>query len=410
MDESAFTRDSLETSIGGAGWRLLPLPRAKQLQLRKWLASQEARILTPELRLRASIASGGPVEAAFLDSSLLSRTFPAEDLLGFSTRLSAKSALVDSTAFIHALADSIRSERPAIRPQDFRRISGGLQKWSRWVLSKKASLSEAAATELASILGLLLTRLPATKGSNRGATARSKAMLSQLLSVAKAVILTPPTVESCTRNLEIVLAARLSCREQTLGELLEAQGITEWFHWLLRSVRFSIEELATRGNADRLSEITSQCGVHPRLEEAAKDAAKSVLGGMAVTLSEDVQRWLQRYLGIIRPTGTPQVEHVSASERPETSHLALALLRAWDARADSKNASEVYATLKDVCDRFFNLRLGGEVGGTVQLDSRLFQMEGESGTKGPFVLRRPWVEWRGGDTWRVIIRGVISKA
>ena len=410
MEGPRFTQESLETSLGAAGSRLPRLPRAKQLQLRKWLASQEACSLTPELRLRASIASGRPVEATSLVSSLLARTFPVEDLLRFSTRLSTKKGLVDSTAFLHASADSIHYERPATRPQDFRRISGGLQKWSRWVLSQKASLSEATAIELASILSLLAGRLPAPKRPSRGAAARSTALLKQLLSIAKAVILTPPTVELCTRNLGIVLGVRLSCREQTLTELLEAQGVADWVGWLVRGVRVSIEDLATRGNADKLSEISSQCGAHPRLEEAAKGAARSVLERQAGILSADVQRWLQRYLGILRTTPAVQVEHVSAANRPEISQLALALLRAWDARADSRNAGEAYDTLKDVCDRFFNLRLGGDVGATVQPDSRLFQIDGESRPEGGFVLRRPWAECRDADTWRIVIRGVISRA
>jgi hypothetical protein len=264
--------------------------------------------------------------------------------------------------------------------------------------------------ELASLLRLLTGMLPSPKTSTKGGSARSKLLLTQLLSAAKAFILIPHTVDLTASNLDILLGAKLCCREEALTEILQAEGVADWVEWLEGGIARAIEDLATRGNIDRVSEITAQCGVLPRLTEVAKEAARSVLMKESSVLSLDVQRWLQRFLGSVRSTDGFQVEYASGSERPEISQLALALLRSWEARGDSRHAQEAHETLKDVCEKFFNLRFRGEVGSRGEPDSRLFQMEGGSLPGGEFVIRRPWIEWRDGDVWKVVLRGVIAKA
>jgi len=264
--------------------------------------------------------------------------------------------------------------------------------------------------ELASLLRLLTGILPSPKTSAKGGSARSKLLLTQLLSAAKAFILVPHTVDLTASNIDILLGAKLYCREETLAEILQTEGVADWVEWLEGGIARAIEDLATRGNIDRVSEITAQCGVLPRLTEVAKEAARSVLVKESSVLSVDVQRGLQRLLGSIRSTEGFQVEYASGAERPEISQLALALLRSWEARGDSRHAQEAHETLKDVCEKFFNIRFRGEVGSRGEPDSRLFQMEGDSLPGGGFVIRRPWVEWRDGDAWRVVLRGVLAKA
>ncbi len=409
MDDSHLTKETIEGWLGPTGSRLQRLPRPRQVRLRRWLASQDSGVLTAEARLRVALASGGPIDATALESVLLSRTLVLNDFLRFAKRLSSRRPTVDAEPFLLGLIESIRAARARLELKELRRIVLGLQRWSRWACAQKATLSVGTGRELASLLRLLIGMLPSPKTSTKRGLARSKLLLTQLLSAGKAFILTPHAVDLTASNLDILLGAKSCCREEALTEILRAEGVADWVKWLEGGIARAIDDLATRGNIDRVSEITAQCGVLPRLTEVAKEAARSVLKNGSSVLSLDVQRWLQRFLGSVRSTDGFRVEYASGSERPEISQLALALLRSWEARGDSRHAQEAHETLKDVCEKFFNLRFRGEVGSPTEPDSRLFQMEGGSLPGGEFVIRRPWIEWRDGDVW-VVMRGVVAKA
>jgi hypothetical protein len=410
MDDSQLSKETIEGWLGPAGSRLQRLPRARQVHLRKWLTSQDSGVLTAESRLRVVLAAGAPIDAMLIESTLLTRTLAPDDLLRFATRLSTKRPTIDAESFLLGLIESVRAARSRMELKELRRIIGGLHKWSRWVCTQNATLSAGTGRELASLLSLLVRRLPSSKASTRGATAHSNVILKQLLSNAQTLVQVSHTVDLTSINLDILLGARLCCREEALTEILQEEMMVGWVKWLEDGISGAIEDLATRGNSDRISEITAQCGVLPRLEKVAKEATRSVLAKGSSMLSTDVQRWLQRFLGMAPSSDGLRIEHASGSERPEISQLALALLRTWDAKGDSRHAQEAHETLKDVCEKFFNLRLRGDVGSKAEPDSRLFQMEGGSHPGGTFVIRRPWIEWRDEDAWKVVLRGIIAKA
>lgn len=409
MTELILDKASVELMVGMPGSRLPRLPRSKQLKIRAWLKTAEPEhVLTPEMSIRAKVLSGVPVEKEFLNERVLASALTESDLLRHANRLSLPTTTIDFSVVFRVLEQVIRESPSPLPSQRVRRICLGLQRWSRWVASKNAVLSAESATVLADLLSILLRRAASRKGSGKNVRKWKQSLTELSLSLACTATGASISQEVCVAYLRLLQSLRMLAGKDVVDELVSREAVERWSVWLSDGTGKLFEELARLGHLDDLKGLAVLSEEHPRVLKAIRSTARRLWDEEAAVLPEPVQEWLQRYLGI-KASALGEVEFVSRSERPEISQLAAALLRSWDARNDSRTANEAFQVLEDVCKRFFNVRLGGAIGATVRMDPRLYEVEGGTKPEDILVIRRPWVEWREGEAWKVIIRGVIGK-
>lgn len=412
MVDEILDKDAVEPMVGRSGSPVHHLPRNKRLQLRKWLGVTESieQILSPESHLRALLASGMPIRKELLDHLVISKALNTSDILRYGPMLSVATTTIDSSVLFQALEKSIRELSPSLSLPSVRNVRRGLQRWTRWIASGEGVLSPESAIGLIRVLNLVLTRVTKPKGRAKKLHEATKSFVRTILSLAGHPTNPPLNSELCLASLRLLKNARDIVGEDTFEDLLTTDDTKTWFDSIRADLPVVLDGLAFAGCLDDLSELAALSKHLPAVESIVRLSAENLWRTKAALLPGNVQKWLQNYLGIAQQVRLGKIEFVSPSERPEIAQLGLALLRAWDARQDSQAAKQAFEVIQDVCRKFFNLRLGGDVGARVRFDPRFHEVDEETKGQGELVIRRPWVEWREGETWRVIIRAVVGSA
>lgn len=399
----------VESIIGPSGSPIPRLPHDKRLQLRKWLATTESvdKILPRESYFRALLASGTPVRGELLDPAVIFRALDASDLLRYGHMLSV--TIIDPSALFRALETTVRELSFPLSPKTARRLSLGVKRWTGWLASRKATLSQGGVLGLLRVLDLLLTRTSKPRGRSEKSRERTNSFVRAILSLACSSSSGPIDPEVCLAGLQLLEHAKRTAGEDVFNVLLLEGAGKRWHESIRDSLPAVIDGLVSAGSLDELNELSNLSKGFSTLEQVVQSSFRSLWETKAAVLPGYVQKWLQDYLGIGAQDRLGRIEFVDKSERPEISQLGLALLRVWDARQDSEAAKQAFEVLQGVCNKFFNLRLGGEVGSRVRSDPRFHEVLEESSGRGELIIQRPWVEWREGETWKVIIRAVVAK-
>lgn len=400
---------AMESLLGRAGSPIPRLGRTQRSKVRVWIASEPARqSLPPDVLLRAILAAGQPIERALLEPAILANSLGMNDLLQYAPRLSVFEAKVDSTAVLHGIEDGLRKSPTPISMKVARSICSKLHRWRRWLASKRAVPSDQTAARLLQLLAVLLKRIVRPKGKGEKTQEKIGSLAISILSLAFLPSSESPDPALLLDTLRLLEAARQFAGDERFEDLLKDPRRQWWLNSCLEILPEAIKSLAIEGRIRELDEVAATCESFPAMSEQIRNVTSNLWRTKAGLLTESVQRWLQAFLGISDKGRVGTIQLVDQSEKPEIAQLGLALLRAWDARHEGRAAMQAFETLHQVCRNFYGIRLSGEVGERFEYDPRFHEPDGEIRRTRKVILRRPWVEWREGERWRVIIRGVVG--
>lgn len=411
MVDRMMDQNAVELMVGPSGSSMPRLPQAKRLEARKWLSatSESEKLLPLESHLRARLICRLPVPSDLLNPAVISRALSPSDALRYAPMLSVVTTKVDTSLLFRAIAKVFEESVSSVSVQTLRRICVGLKGWKRWVASRSAKLSCETAIELLNLCVLLLTRVHEPRKRAQGLREQTVSVVRVLLSLS----VPPPNLllkaGPSLASLRLLSAVRNAVGEDAFEDFVACDEGKKWVDPLRDGLPEVFEELAVAGLVNELTELSRLSQMVPGHESAVRQSANNLWKSKVAFLSGHVQKWLEEYLGIAQGPGLV-LEFVMKSERPEMPQLALALLRAWEARETGDAARGAFEALEGVCGKFFGIRLGGEAGSRVMFDHRFHESEHGLREGGMVVIRRPWVEWRDGQQWKVLIRALVGRS
>lgn len=119
-----------------------------------------------------------------------------------------------------------------------------------------------------------------------------------------------------------------------------------------------------------------------------------IWNSQGATLNEDTQSAIKNIL-FGEPIVQKTFELIKEEDSSGVRQLATALISSWEARNDGDRALDAFNLLSSIAEKFFNLKLGGDVGAIV--NSNKVAHEALDGIVLPDNIKvqiiRPWVEW-----------------
>ena len=412
MNKDVTRRDDIPQLIGQPRAPIKKVPKNKKEHIKTWIENirQPDDSAAPELLLRAYLSIGNSPPPQTLEASTIIDALKLEDILRFAKKLCLSSQTIEASALFAALQtalqDSVRLHPPL---GSIRKIIPNLNKWLEWVDSSQASLTEATEIGLLDLLSLAISSTAHTRRLSGKQSDKAKKMIIPFLDLLFRVVAKSTYIETFTRAMKQLETVKSNFSSSFLELILEDERRHQLLEKTLERMPIYVRKAAYDGRVDRIEAVAMGASVIPGGNSRFLAVIREIWNEGVGKLTDEIQELLRGYLKIDEGIIPKSITFADRSEDLRIPQMAVALLSSWEAREDSPRAAESFKVLNSVAQRFFNLRICGQVGSVVKFDSRVHEFPRTPIGEGQVMIVRPWVEWVDGSCTKVIIRAVVEK-
>jgi len=379
------------------------LTRIRDKAIRAVVESNLHSDTPPEILLRGYLALSKRPPEALLDPSTIMSTLTISDCFTYLNQLSVRRQQVDSAAVISSVAAQLRQNPSLLSSSILMRLNRLASMWLRRNTAAdpdSATISKYLETALL-IVGASPTRqFSGTKNS-------SQKHLIALVRYALAVGASYGGILDIHTLLALVTQSERQLHIDFNADRSEDHVLADALDRFSQRIFAEVQATAERGDTTSLSRLTQQL-LDTRYWKSITLARLDDLRELRAQYSYDVQELLARMSSRDQPTDAPFVFHADPAVSQTTLQLAVALLRAWDARTEGPLSAEAFQTLQSVLRDFFGLRLRGTQGETVTFNPRTHETADGRVCQGTAQLIRPFVEFTDNDISHVIVKGLVA--
>jgi hypothetical protein len=387
------TEDKISSIVGPPG---APLKVVKGKEARGRVStlldtSNEA----PEVQLRAYVGIGRTPPLRLLFAENILRALNIGDRVKYLSRLSTKTYFLNAEPALSAIAKSLGASEAREVNRLAARLARSAKKWGK--AKRSPAPTDGTVIHFLDVLNLLLPKAKSGRGRDSFLTLMKLGISWAASSQHEnAVLLATETLLLARRRLGIDVRGALE-QDETLTQCLRA--VEERSLQKLKTIAMAGDVLSFERWGHAVLESSSDASkAKAELEAMFREGAR---------YSEPIQKAFRNLLDASGFEGKAPGISLEAGESIQTSQLASALLRAWNARDEGQKAREAFEELRSVLSRFWGIKLGGEVGATEAYNPRVHEfVHGE--IPGSVVqLIRPWVEVSQDGKVSVLIKALV---
>lgn len=405
--ESQRTQPADLISLVGAPRTPIPrIPAGSRQRLKAWIAEVRGKesLRGDPLVLRACLAVGESPWPQLTQASVITTALEFRDILRFSRRLSRTSVLLDASEVMKALEGELDSS--AIKTQMPNQVVRALERLEKGVGLRSSILSENTEYELLNLVERLIRKLGASsyqipvKGLGR------KRILKTAIELSLRVAAKSSSDRTFFRQIDLLRTCKDWIPSSVIEEVLEDLRCHRHLEALLEKLPHHLNDAARAGRVDKMRDLAEVVNALP-MAESMFLSTLNLLWKQAARYSEDVQRYVNQRLTGQQALAPKSISLVEQGQALEIQQLAAAVLASWEARDESSRSAHSFKVLREVAERFFGVKLSGEVGEIVDFDPTVHDFQGARRVEKKMQIARPSVEWQSGSVRKVIVRAIV---
>lgn len=397
--------------IGPLQTPIQKIPTSKKQLIKAWIADNgDQNVLTqPEILLRAHLSIRENPPPQMVQASTIIGALERGDILRYSKRLCLSSQIIDATALFVGLKTAFEKSTYQTPFQLIRKIVPSVRKWLKWVDSIEGCLTETTEIALIDFFALLAQRAAPSKGLSGKKLKSVEKMITPLFEFSLGLSAKSPHLKTLIQTMNLIGFIGEKFSISLLEDVLEDENRHRLLEQTIKRIPDHVKESAYKGRVDRIEDMSRAVR---RVYTANMQFRKTICElweKEAGTLTEEVRQFIREYLEISQGITPKSITLADQSESLQVAQLATSLLSSWEAREDSARATNAFHLLHSVAQKFFNLKICGQVKSIVQFDNRVHEFPGTPIGEGQVVIIRPWVEWTEGSHTKVIIRAIVEQ-
>lgn len=411
VDKYEAQTEDITLLIGKLRTPIKKAPRNKKKQIKAWVADSKNISVQSELLLRASLSIGENPLPHILQASTIIHALEPLDIIRYAKRLSLSSQTIEATAVFVGLQTALQESAAAETPSQLvRKIVASVKKWLKWVDSAHGNLTETTETALLDLILFLIRKVAPSKKLSGKKLEKFKKMILPLSDLSLGLVAKSLFPETLIRTMRLLRIISENVSISFLEEILEDDKRYQLLEEALGRMPTYVKKAAYDGRVDRLETMATSVTLIPSADLRFQAVIREIWDKKSAVLTDEVQKFIYEYLKIDQGFAPRAITLADRSEDLRIPQVASALLSSWEAREDSLKGAEAFKVLNAVAQKFFNLRICGEVGNVIEFDSRVHEFPGAPIGEGQVVIVRPWVEWTEGSRSKVIIRAIAEKS
>ena len=412
MDKYVAQTEDIMVLIGELRTPIKKVSKSKKQQIKAWIADskQVNNAIRSEVLLRASLSMGENPLPHTLKASTIADALEPADIIRYAKRLSLSSQTIEATAVFVGLKSAL--EKSAATHTSFqlvRKIVPSVKKWLKWVESIHGSLTETTEVGLLDLMEFLIHKTVPSKRLTGKKLEKIKKVILLLLDLSLGLVSKSVYSETLMRTMRLLRIISENISSSFLEDILQDDKRHQLLEKALERMPTYVKKAAYDGRVDRLETMATTFNLISNANLRFQAVISEIWDKESAVLTDEVQKFIHGYLNIDQGFTPRAITLADRSEDLRIPQVADALLSSWEAREDSPRAAESFKVLNSVAQRFFNLRICGQVGSVVEFDSRVHEFPRTPIGEGHVMIVRPWVEWVDGSRAKVIIRAVVEK-
>jgi hypothetical protein len=383
------------------------LGRDKQ-KIKAWIKdSVETNIARPpEVLLRSFLSIGEHPTPDVLYASTIKEALNLKDMLRYAKSLCLSSQVIEASALFAAVRITFPERMSTPLPsREVETIVVNTKKWLQWVRSICGVLTAETEKDLLHLISVLVRK---TASKRRQGKQNENTMIS-LLDIELDIGAHSSYSETTMSVIEEVSRFRKIAFVSFLDDILHDEKRSLLWDRILDQIPLHVMQFAKEGALDKIERMGKIACGSSEVESRFKSSLHEIWNEGPALLNEALQEYIRQAIGLARTASLNPMTFVDDSENALTHQMAAALLSSWEAREASSRANEAFRQLSTVARKFFNIRIGGEIGRVVEFNARVHEFPHQSAGEGRVRIVRPWVEWDDRSRTRVIIRAVVQK-
>jgi hypothetical protein len=362
------------------------------------------------LLLRAFLASGKEPLSSLLSVDTISKALTLRDSVKYGGKLVQKIIAFKGSDLFAALALMVgkgRKEAPSL--SELRPVMGFTKKWTTNVLASGGRLSPETEESILDMIRLISEYIKPPKTLDDKAISKFK---SQVLPLFETLFLIAGQSRSYGTYRAVLMTSELLINRYPsliVNDIFSDETMTKQVDSFKSNLADGIRDLIREGNVARFMELNRLMGEMLDMRSIFIETAKRMWNSEGASLDIDMQ---SKIVATLSPDSAvlQQFRFARNTDDSSITHLASALLSSWDARNEGPVAVHSFHLFSSVAEKFFNLKLGGEVGTIVKFKRSVHEAVGDVAVLEDTRVQvvRPWVEWASGEKKRIIIRAIVK--
>lgn len=398
------------SKIGTDGTPIKKFTSAEKKELKKSINELHVTLhdIQDNLILRAYLALGEPIHQGLKSAENISRTLNLNDILKYAKKLSNKEEIIDAEDLFQAISESIKQNKSAkiIKP-----IINNIFKWGTWVESFEGKLTEGTEKNVIILIKELTSLITKPKSLDDKIIRKYKNLLQPLLDILFKLALKSKSYESYILSLGAVKNIISSFPSLIINDLISNDKLSTNFTAIKVNILKETQQQVLFGNVEKIRKMYRIISDISFLDINVdfKEILQNIWENQGAVLTEDMQSEIKN----ISFGGTVFQKTFKLAETEvdiSIKQLATALISSWDARNDGPLAMNSFNLMSSVAQKYFNLKLGGEVGNVNTFNKIVHEpLQNRSvDANAQIIITRPWVEWEGPKRKEIIIKALIK--
>lgn len=366
--------------------------------------------ISKPLLLRAFLASGHEPLSSLLSADTISEALTIRDSVKYGGKLVRKIISFEGSALFAALALMVgKRHKEAPTPADLRPVVRFTKKWTANILASGGRLSPETEESVLDIIRLIAEHIKPPKTLDDKVIRKFR---SQVLPLFETLFLIAGQSGSYGTYRSALITSKLLINRYPsliVNDILSEETMANQVDLFKNNLAQSLRDSILEGDIARFIELNSLMGEMLNMRSIFIETTERIWNSEGASLNLDMQH---KIIETLSPdTAVPQpFAFASDTDDSRNTHLASALLSSWDAQNEGAVACQSFHLFSSVAEKFFNLRLGGEIGAIVEFKRSLHEPLGDvavlEGTRVQIV--RPWVELSSVEDKRVLIKAIVK--
>jgi len=403
--------DNIFEKTGLAGTPLKKMPPKDKKRLKDSLTAlqQIPHNIPQELLLRACLLSGGKPCTETKTAEIIANALTLKDALHNASKLIDSTIVIDGENLFTAIKLITKlPDKTMLKQTSIKSIIGFTLKWWEKALSKKNRLTDKTEYSIIALVNELSQRMEPPRNLDDNVIIKFGLFLYPMFKVLFGVATKSSFPQTSLLSYRTIVKITRKFPSLIVNSILADGNLSNDIEAFKQTMLKSVESIVLNGDLEQLREFNGVIDETFNMRVLFIERMREIWDSYGATFNQETQRFIRNVIFDEQATYKP-FELVKEDEHSNISQLAGALISSWVARNDGPLALDSFRLLSSVAEKFYNLKIGGDIDTIVNFNKFAHEATGKAVLYENTTVQivRPWVEWIGKER-RIIIKALVK--
>ena len=400
---------SEKAGLAGTPLTKIPLKDKKRLKIIFTTLKQIPHDIADELLLRAHLLSGEKPPAKIKSAEIIANALTLKDVLRNANKLTDNTIVIDGENLFTAIKLIISpSGKVKLKQATIKSLIGYIQKWWEKAVLTKSRPTDKTEDSIIALINELSLRIDPPKNLDDKVIRKFKLFLYPLFKILFGVAAQSSSFQTFKLSYQTAATMIKKFPSSIVNNILADESLSNDLETFKQTILKSAENIIANGDLEQLRELNRMIDETLNMRALFIERIRTIWNSRGATFNQEIQLFIRNII-FDEPITYKSFELTKGDEQSNINQLAGALISSWDARNDGPLALDSFRLLSSVAEKFFNLKIGGDIGVIVSFNKFAHEAIGDTvlSENAKVQIVRPWVEWNGKER-RVLIKALVK--